>query len=148
MASRVLLLDDEKIVTDNLTLLIQTESTLEPVAFNSPDEALKYLAKEPVDAILSDFIMPGMNGLEVLAQAREIRPTASRLLLTGYADKESAIRAINDVGLFQYLEKPWDNSNLLNVLQNATERSQLLQLLREKTASLEELRDRIWRSLA
>ena len=148
MASRVLLLDDEKIVTDNLTLLIQTESALEPVAFNSPDEALKYLAKEPVDAILSDFIMPGMNGLEVLAQAREIRPTASRLLLTGYADKESAIRAINDVGLFQYLEKPWDNSNLLNVLQNATERSQLLQLLREKTASLEELRDRIWRSLA
>lgn len=148
MAGRVLLIDDEEIVTANLTLLLQMESALEPVAFNEPEAALKYLAGEPVDAILADFIMPRINGLELLAEARDIQPTASRLLLTGYADKESAIRAINEVGLYQYLEKPWDNGVLLTALQNAAERSQLLRLLREKTASLEELRDRIWRSLA
>lgn len=59
------------------------------------------------------------------------------MLLTGHADKASAIQAINEVGLFQYLEKPWDNNQLLLVIQHATERTQLLRDLRSKVTELD-----------
>ena len=53
-------------------------------------------------------------------RAKEQQPEAARVLLTGHADKQSAIQAINDVGLYQYLEKPWDNQQLLLVIQSAS----------------------------
>jgi DNA-binding NtrC family response regulator len=123
------------------------ESKLEPVPFNAPQEALDYLGRHTVDAILTDFIMPEMNGLDLLARAKEVQPTTTRVLLTGYADKDSAIRAINDVGLFQYLEKPWDNDFVLMVLRNAVERSQLLRQIRDRENSIDEFREKVWRML-
>ncbi len=145
---KVLILDDEVMVTRNLEALLRLESPLEPEPFNDAREALEFLRRgEPVEVLLVDFVMPVMNGLEFLQRAREAQPWASRILLTGYADKESAIRAINEVGLYQYLEKPWENDVLLMVLHNAAERTRLLRVLDEKTRSLEELRGQIWRLL-
>jgi len=144
---KVLLVDDEEMVTRNMEMLLRVESSLEPVAFNLPDQALAYLREETVDVVLADFVMPGINGLDFLAQVKTIQPATSRLLLTGYADKESAIRAINEIGLFQYLEKPWNNADVLVILRNAVERSQLLRKLNERTNSLGELRDQVWRML-
>ncbi len=69
--------------------------------------------------VVSDFLMPGMNGLELLAEVGRRDPEIPRLMLTGYADKENAIKAINEVGLFQYLEKPLDNAQFLLALKNA-----------------------------
>jgi DNA-binding NtrC family response regulator len=77
-----------------------------------------------------------MDGISLLAHMKELRPQAPRILLTGYADKENAIRAINEVGLFQYVEKPWDNDNLLLVLRNALERRQLMQTLESKITEI------------
>jgi response regulator RpfG family c-di-GMP phosphodiesterase len=57
------------------------------------------------------------------------------------ADKESAVKAINDVGLFHYIEKPWDNADLLLVIRNGLERRFLLQQLREKGSELDEAHD-------
>ena len=67
-----------------------------------------------------------------------MQPEAARVLLTGHADKQSAIQAINEVGLFQYLEKPWDNAQLLLVVNSAIERTQLLRDLRSKVSELDE----------
>ncbi len=145
--SRVLLLDDEDMVTRNLELLLRMEQGFETVAFNRPEAALDYLQSESIDVMIVDFIMPEMNGLDFLARAKELRPGSTRLLLTGYADKESAVRAINEVGLYQYLEKPWDNDLLLVTLRNAAERARLVRQLGERTTSLEEIRDRLWRML-
>ena len=144
---RVLIIDDEEMVTRNLQMLLQMETPFEAVPFNTTEKALEYLQTETVDVILADFIMPGMNGLDFLAEVKRIQPAASRVLLTGYADKESAIRAINDIGLFHYLEKPWENDFVLMVLRNAAERSQLLRQLNEKTTSLSDMREKIWRML-
>jgi DNA-binding NtrC family response regulator len=144
---RVLIVDDEEMVTRNLAMLLRLESALVPLPFNAPSEALEFVRGESVDVVLADFIMPGMNGLDLLAEVRRVQPAASRILLTGYADKQSAIRAINEVGLFQYLEKPWDNALMLMVLRNATERSQLLRQLGDKTRSLNDMREQIWRIL-
>jgi response regulator RpfG family c-di-GMP phosphodiesterase len=55
-----------------------------------------------------------------------------RIILTGYADKENAIKAINNVGLFQYIEKPWDNDDLLIILRNGLEKQKLMSRLNEK----------------
>ncbi len=71
--------------------------------------------------------MPQMNGIEFLKEVRRLQPEAVRLLLTGYADKENAIRAINEVGLYHYLEKPWDNQAMLNIIRNALEEKSLRQ---------------------
>jgi DNA-binding NtrC family response regulator len=147
MEGRVLVVDDEAMVTGNLEMLLRMESKLEPVSFNAPQAALDYLGRHTVDAILTDFIMPEMNGLDLLARAKGIQPTTTRVLLTGYADKDSAIRAINDVGLFQYLEKPWDNDFVLMVLRNAVERSQLLRQIRERENSIDEFREKVWKML-
>ena len=129
---RVVLVDDEEMVTQNLEMLLSMETGYESVCFNQPASALEYLKQNEVDAVLSDFIMPEMNGLDLLAHVKEVQPTCSRLLLTGYADKESAVRAINEVGLFQYLEKPWENDFVMMTLRNAVERSRLLKQLQDK----------------
>ena len=59
------------------------------------------------------------------------------MLLTGHADKQSAITAINQVSLFQYVEKPWDNAQLLLIIQSGVERTQLFRTLREKVSELD-----------
>jgi response regulator RpfG family c-di-GMP phosphodiesterase len=76
--------------------------------------------------------MPQMNGIEFLKEVRRLQPEAVRLLLTGYADKENAIKAINDVGLYQYIEKPWENEDLKPIIRNGLEKRVLLKRLEEK----------------
>ena len=83
------------------------------LSVNSPQEGLDVLVQlrqkgETVALLLSDQRMPGMLGVEFLAQAREHFPEAKKVLLTAYSDTEAAIKAINDVQLDYYLMKPWD----------------------------------------
>lgn len=59
-------------------------------------------------------------------------PEVSKILLTGYADKENAIKAINEIGLYRYIEKPWNNDDLIINIKNGIERSYLLSELRKK----------------
>ena len=86
---------------------------------------------------VSDYLMPGMNGIQFLSRAKELQPEASRVLLTGHADKQSAIAAINQVALFQYVEKPWDNAQLLLVIQSGAERAKLFRTLQAKISELD-----------
>ena len=60
------------------------------------------------------------------------------VLLTGYADKENAIKAINDVGLYQYIEKPWENDDLKLIIRNGLEKRMLLKRLSDKVAELDQ----------
>ena len=75
--------------------------------------ALQELEKSPVDLVISDFLMAEMNGLDFLQQVKKMYPDVPCILLTGYADKENAIKAINEIGLFQYIEKPWGFEEIL-----------------------------------
>ena len=95
-------------------------------------EALEYVRNNRTDLIISDYLMPDMDGIEFLGKVRDIRPQATRILLTGYADKENAIKAINDVGLFQYIEKPWENDDLKIIIRNGLEKRLLMQRLEAK----------------
>ncbi len=76
--------------------------------------------------------MPGMNGIEFLLEMKNLHPHATRILLTGYAGKENTIKAINEVGLYQCVEKPWNNDDLNITIQNGLERRFLMEKLEEK----------------
>lgn len=133
----VLLVDDEDMVITSIRAFLQLETEYSIHGYTNPAEAVKHLETNPVDVVVSDYLMPRMTGLQLLAKAKEYQPEAARVLLTGHADKQSAIQAINDVGLYQYLEKPWDNSQLLLVINSAIERTQLLRRLRDKVNELD-----------
>jgi DNA-binding NtrC family response regulator len=129
--ARILILDDEEMVLTSL------ETDYEVVKFTSPKDALEYVNRNRVDLVISDYLMPEMDGITFLAKVKEKNPIATRIILTGYADKENAIKAINDVGLFQYIEKPWDNEDLKIVIRNGLEKERLV---RELQAKVDEIR--------
>ncbi len=141
--SKIVAVDDEKMVTSALKTLFKIEGYSDINLFNTPQEALDFLAENKPDLIISDFIMPDMNGLEFLREAKKLYPEVSMILLTGYADKENAIKAINEVGLYKYIEKPWDNDDLLMNVRNGIERSHLLESLRNKITELEEAKKQL-----
>lgn len=136
--SKIVAVDDEKMVTSAFKTLFKVEGYSDVHLFNNPGEALDFLKKETPDLIISDFMMPEMNGLEFLTEAKKLHPDVSMILLTGYADKENAIKAINEIGLYKYIEKPWDNDDLLLNIKNGIERSHLLENLRNKISELED----------
>ena len=133
----VLLVDDEEMVITSIKAFLQLETDFDIQGFTDPEEAARFAEKTTVDVAVSDYLMPKMNGIQLLGRMKEIQPEASRVLLTGHADKQSAIQAINQVALFQYLEKPWDNSQLLLVVQSGAERARLFRDLREKVGELD-----------
>lgn len=133
----VLIVDDEEMVARALHSFLQLETPYDVLTFTSPLEALEEIQGSPVDVVLADFMMPGMDGITFLGQVREQMPQATRILLTGYADKANAIRAINEAGLYYYLEKPWDNEHLKLIVRNGVERSSLFTELDERVSELE-----------
>jgi DNA-binding NtrC family response regulator len=133
----VVIVDDEEMVITSIRAFLTLETEYDIHGFTDPEAAAKFLETHPVDVVVSDYLMPKMNGIQLLGRAKQLQPEAARVLLTGHADKQSAIQAINEVGLFQYLEKPWDNEQLLLVVQSAIERTQLFRSLREKIAELD-----------
>lgn len=134
---RILILDDEEMVTKTLKMLLGLEGFSNVVTFNDAKEALLHLEKNEIDLIISDFIMPSMNGIDFLNEAKKTQQFVSTILLTGYADKQNAIRAINETGIFKYIEKPWDNANLIININNALTQTRLKKELDIKIKELE-----------
>jgi len=132
----IVLVDDEDMVVTSIKSFLTLETDYEVVGFTSPAEALSYVENNKVDVVVSDYLMPNIDGISFLAKVKEIQPEATRILLTGYADKENAIKAINDVGLFQYIEKPWENEDLKIILRNGLEKRLLMKRLEDKVAEV------------
>ena len=128
----IAIVDDEEMVLPSLRSFLLLETDYEVETFSSPQIALAELREKPVDLVISDYLMPGMNGIEFLLEVKRLHPFATRILLTGYADKENAIKAINEVGLYQYVEKPWNNADLKITIQNGLERRFLMEKLEQK----------------
>jgi DNA-binding NtrC family response regulator len=133
----VTVVDDEEMVVTSIRAYLQLETGYRIDGFTDPEEAVRHLETHPVDVVVTDMLMPKLNGVQLLAHAKRLQPEAARILLTGHADKQSAIQAINEVGVYQYLEKPWDNAQLLLVINSAIERTQLFRQLRDKIAELD-----------
>lgn len=136
---KVLVVDDEPQV------LAAIEDTLEDdyevLVQTSAQVALKVVEKEPdLSVILSDQRMPGMTGDQFLAQARTISD-ASRVMITGYADLQAVISAVNQGNIFGYISKPWDPEALKIAIFKAAEHNRLLRELSEEQRLLHNLMD-------
>ncbi|MDH4219846.1 MAG: response regulator [Candidatus Aminicenantes bacterium] len=134
----VVIVDDEEMVLESLRSFLSLETDYKVETFLLAQEALEFIKIRRVDLVISDYLMPEMDGIKFLAKVREIKPQVPRIILTGYADKENAIKAINTVGLFYYIEKPWNNDDLLIVLRNGVEKKKLLASLNEKIKEINE----------
>ena len=141
--ARVVIVDDEPMVLQSLRSFLTLETDYDIETFDSPAAALEAAKSIPVDLIMTDYLMPGMNGIELLLAMKKIHPYATRVLLTGYADKENAIKAINEVGLYQYIEKPWDNEAVRMTIENGLERRFLMRRLEEKIREVEGVRQNL-----
>lgn len=127
----VVIVDDEEMILTTLKSFFMLETDYSVATFSKPREAVSFIEDNDVNLVISDFLMPEMDGIDFLLQVKERRPTTTRILLTGFADKENAIKAINKVGIFQYIEKPWDNTQLKLIVENGIERNTLLRRMQE-----------------
>jgi two-component system, probable response regulator PhcQ len=145
MSYSLLVVDDEDSVRNSLKRTLRNED-YEIIDRSSAEDGLKLLLERPVDIIISDHAMPGMTGIEFLRMARIHRPDSIRIILTGQADLEMAVRAINEDQLYRFLLKPWDQIDLRVMLRLAVRHLEserrtvrLLNLLRKQTAIIERL---------
>jgi PAS domain S-box-containing protein len=124
--AKILLVDDEHIVKSSIESYMMLETPHDIASYNNPVEALAQLDQIRPDVVISDFNLPQLTGIEFLKQVKARFPNVETILLTGYADKENAIAAINEVGIYRYLEKPWDNAQLQATIEQALERQRLV----------------------
>ncbi|MCF6267139.1 MAG: response regulator [Desulfuromusa sp.] len=148
---KILLVDDEVNITKALRRLLIDVDCYDIYIANSGQEALDLIAAEPdIGVIISDQRMPEMTGVEFLQQARVLVPDAIRILLTGYADIEASISAINEGAVFRYLTKPWDDEILLKAIAEAAhnywliaENKRLNRLVLKQKEELQQWNDRL-----
>lgn len=131
---RVLILDDDPIIIRALARIIEGQG-FEVVSFLDPDEALADLQAHPAHLIISDYMMPGMNGVEFLVRARRLCPDAPRLLLTALSDFRVAMDAVNNGEIYRLLSKPWTQIDLVGTVKQAFEYGEL----RRQNARLNQL---------
>jgi len=130
----LLCVDDEPNILAALRRILRA-TDMQVLCAGSGPEALDLMAAQPVDLVISDMRMPGMDGAQLLARIAERWPVTRRLLLTGHADIANAVAAINQGGISRYLTKPWNDDELRDAVR---QNLQVLELQREK-ARLEKL---------
>jgi two-component system probable response regulator PhcQ len=108
---RILIVDDEEKIFHALRRSLRKEG-YELFFGHEPAEGLELLKKQPVDMVISDHLMPNMTGLDFLKIVRDRHPDMMRLMLTGHADMQTAIDAINQGNIYRFLTKPWDDTDL------------------------------------
>ena len=143
--SRVLFVDDEPRLLEGVRTALRKE-TFDILTAGSAAEGLKILADDRIDVVVSDERMPGMSGSEFLSVVRQRYPATIRIILTGEATLDAAVRAINQGGIYRFLTKPCNPLQLAHTIKDALllkslslESSRLLETVRRQRGVLEEL---------
>lgn len=137
MKEKILFVDDEPAALDSYRRLLRKDFDLETATSGS--EAIQSLADSgPFAVVVSDMQMPGMDGIQLLKKVREIAPDTVRLMLTGHANIDVAIDAVNEGNIFRFLTKPCSRENMVKATQAALHQHRLITAekeLLEKTLS-------------
>jgi response regulator RpfG family c-di-GMP phosphodiesterase len=125
----VLLVDDEANILNALARLF-LDRDVRVLRAGNGEEALGIVRREPVAVVVSDNLMPGMRGVELLSRIRDLSPDTVRVLLTGYADLQTAIEAINRGEVFRFHVKPWVDEEIVRTVEEGVRRFQVVRSLR------------------
>lgn len=126
----MLFLDDDRNVLRSLKRTF-VDDDLEIFTSLNGAEALEIIKSTDISVIVSDNLMPGMNGVEFLQQAKTACPDSVRIMLTGYVDVEAAIQAINEGEVYKFITKPWNVAELRKAILQAIDRHDVVQSLRK-----------------
>lgn len=119
--TRILCVDDERNVLRSLERIFLDDDYLILTA-GSGEEGLELLRSSPqVQVVISDFRMPGMNGVEFLKEVFSRHPDTIRIVLSGYADTAAVVAAINDGKIYKFIPKPWNDDELRMTVAKALE---------------------------
>ncbi|MDD2740316.1 MAG: response regulator [Methylomonas lenta] len=147
--ANLLFVDDEPNILKSLKRLFRSSDYNVLLAENG-EQGLQVLSENTVDLIISDMRMPQMDGAEFLSQAAERWPDTVRILLTGYADIESTVTAVNKGRIYSYCSKPWEDNELKILVNNALEqkrlreeRRQLFAIINQQNEELKLLNDQL-----
>ena len=127
---RILYVDDEPANLRSFKSVLRREYTI--FLAESADEGRKIVETENLHIIVTDQIMPKMTGIEFLESIKEEYPDPMRILLTGYSDINAVINAINKGGVYRYMNKPWNEDEMRQIIESSYE----VFYLREKTKKL------------
>lgn len=148
MAYNILVVDDEQMILDLLKEALQRES-YQVFCAGSAEEALPILSQHPIDVIISDEKMPGMSGTEFLSIVCKKYPDAVRIILTGHATLNSALRAINEGEVYRFFLKPCNLIELTVTVRQALQQKKLfmdnrrlLEIVQKQALSLEAMEKR------
>lgn len=147
--TRILIVDDEEAILETMTYTFQDLYTV--LTTSGPHKAMEIMRDEgPVAVVITDQRMPEMTGVELLMQLRDRHPDTVRILLTGFADSEATVRAINEAQVYAYLHKPWETDELRQVVKQAVahyglvaENRRLLSDLRSANAIMTAVMDQL-----
>ncbi|MGK0306690.1 MAG: response regulator RpfG family c-di-GMP phosphodiesterase [Gammaproteobacteria bacterium] len=120
----VLCVDDELDIIHAMKRLLRKQN-YNLLFASSGEKALEVMRQNNVDLIISDMRMPAMSGAELLEKVATSYPNSYRILLTGYADKESTVSATNKGKILKYIQKPWDNDELISSIEEGLEKVKL-----------------------
>jgi response regulator RpfG family c-di-GMP phosphodiesterase len=121
----ILVVDDEELITVALGEILR-QAKYAVVTMSQPMAALEELRKREFSIIITDQRMPGLSGLELLAEARRLQPNATRILITGILNLDTVIEAINQGEIFRFIVKPWIREEFLATVNNGLQRYDLL----------------------
>jgi DNA-binding NtrC family response regulator len=147
--TRILVVDDEEIVRESLKAWLEKDG-YGVVAAASGNEALQRMLAEPAAILLVDLKMPGMDGLQLLAEVKKVQPEAVVVIMTAYATVDTAVTAMKD-GAHDYLIKPFEPEELSHMLRRIVDREELVRenaLLRRLIKKQQRFRDLVSQSAA
>ncbi|MFL0811334.1 MAG: response regulator [Agarilytica sp.] len=116
----IVVIDDEKAVLGAIKRELHNQN-YNVHLFDEPAKALAHCAKVRPDLVLSDIRMPGIDGIEIMSRLASIVPDVSRILMSGYSDKDSLIDAVNNGHVNFFIEKPWETTQLVDTIEKALE---------------------------
>jgi two-component system NtrC family sensor kinase len=125
MVGRLLLVDDEENILRSIKRVLRRGNWLIETALDG-EKAMELFERFAPDVVISDFRMPGMNGVEFLARVKELSPRTQRIMLTGQADHQAIEEAINRSEVFRFVSKPWNDAQLMLTVRSAFEQHALL----------------------
>lgn len=122
---RVVCVDDDPVIMRTLVRSLRGESVL-PMATTEPEEALSWVLEHDIAVLVSDYHMPSMNGVELSARVRVLRPQTVRVLVTGALDVHTALASINEGEVFRFVPKPFERGHVTRVIREAVARHKAL----------------------